>query len=176
MENLSIHIFPQSDKGRTFYREYLLRKVNKDLFPKKKIRYLLPESYHLQTNICVINDNTKKILAATAIQESPYDPNIVWTTFLSTDPEFRGMGLARWLVRARFEYMRKAYPGKILQISSYTCMGFLFVKPLIDEISKEFPDVPIMENGFRGMERQLNAMRLELETTGKVIAPAVDLC
>jgi GNAT superfamily N-acetyltransferase len=166
MKGVSLHIFPEAEQGGNLYRGYLLRAVNANL--KERIRYFCIEYYSQQTTFCLIEDKTKKILAATAIQESPYNSRVCWTTFTGTDPEYRGKGLAAWLVRARFEYMRKVYPGRALQISSYTCMGALIMQPLIRKIAKEFPDVPITENGFSGNSRQLEAMKEEFEKTGVI--------
>ena len=167
---LTVRIFPESNYGKILYREYLLREVNEGIWDR--LKYFMPEFYHQQTNICLIDSN-KKILAATGLQENPYDSNVIWTTFISTDPEYRGKGLARRLVRERFEYMRKFHPGKTLQISSYTNLGFLLVKPMIDQISKDYPDVPIVESGFRGLERTLNNLREELAKNGKIDCLAV---
>ncbi len=165
MDGVTLRTFPESDRGKILYREYILREVNKGIWDR--LKYFLPESYHNQTNICVIDSN-KKIIAATGMQQSPHDPKIIWTTFISTDPAYRGRGLARMLVRARFDYMRKFHPGKTLQISSYTNLGFLLIKPIIDELSKEYPDVPVIENGFKGIERTLNSLREELVKNGRL--------
>jgi GNAT superfamily N-acetyltransferase len=167
---LTVRIFPEIDRGRILHREYLLREVNKGIWDR--LKYFMPEFYHQQTNICLIDSN-KKILAVTGLQQNIGDHSEIYTTFITTDPEYRGRGLARRLVRERFEYMRKFHPGKTLKISSYTSLGFLFVKPMIDQISKEYPDVQVTESGFRGLERTLNNLREELAKNGKIDSLAV---
>ena len=163
--DLTVRIFPESDRGRILYREYLLRKVNEGVFDR--LKYFMPEFYYQQTNICLI-DSTKKILAVTGLQQNIGDHSEIYTTFITTDPEYRGKGLARRLVKERFEYMRKFHPGKSLKISSYTPLGFLFVKPMIDQISKDYPDIRVTESGYRGLERTLKSMREELTKSGKI--------
>jgi GNAT superfamily N-acetyltransferase len=110
---------------------------------------------------------SKKIIAATGMGITHLEKNVVFTYFISVDPDYRKMGFARKLVRARFDLMKEKYPGKILELSGYTAMGDLFVKPIIHEISKEYPEITIRDKSnylldghvYKAMKKALEEKR-----------------
>jgi predicted GNAT family N-acyltransferase len=128
------------------YRKYLLRKVNKDI--EERLRYFHVKGSGNKDVLAFIEMPSGKIIAATGMAQTSMDKNTIFTHFISVDPDYRKMGFGRKLVRARFQLMRDKYPGKILEISTYTPMGDLFIRPAIHEISKEFPDVILKDYSY----------------------------
>jgi predicted GNAT family N-acyltransferase len=165
--NIILKIFHTKERDdytpSELYRKYLLRTVNKDI--ENRLRYFSLKNCNEMDIIAFIDSN--KIIAATGMRQAHLEKNVIITSFISVDPEYRKMGFGRELVRARFELMREKYPGKILEISPYTAMGELFIKTAIHEIAKEYPDVILRDrcsyvsDGFqyRAMQRALEEKR-----------------
>lgn len=132
------------DDYKEFYREVLLRKVNKDVNDRLKY-FAYSDSMQQEIIFLVLMEKNKKIVAATGISQSPYDSSVIWTHFTCTDPEYRNQGLSKRLIRHRFDYMREVYPGKSLKTSSFTFMGSLFIKKNLVKIrDKEYPDINLI--------------------------------
>lgn len=144
------------------YQEYILRIANKDV--SKRLKYFpVGISCCQQDILAFIEMPSRKIIAATGMQQSLFDPNVVFTNFISVDPDYRKMGFARKLVRNRFIWMRDNYKGKTLELSDFTAMGAIFIKPLIDELSKDYPSVIVKYKEYIQNSYEYKAMKKALE-------------
>lgn len=138
MADLIVSEMTGGDMYERFYRRYLPK--SEDLFDR--IRYLhsseMFREYHF---VCHTMDDY--VVGDLGLQQSPYkaEEDVLWLKHVSVDTNYRQRGIATRLLEASIRHAHEA--RKVLQLSSYSEDGKLYLKPLIARLRKEFPVVSI---------------------------------
>jgi ribosomal protein S18 acetylase RimI-like enzyme len=116
--------------GKQLYQLYRDGRPNRDMFDR--IKYLMVSEMMDETHFVIFDG--KKVVADAGLQVSPYDSGEMWVKFISVDPKYRNMGLARRLVERIFPYIEER--GLSFEVSSYSEMGELYLKPFLENYLK----------------------------------------
>lgn len=84
-------------------------------------------------------DSLRKVVGVAGIQHSPDEERVIWLKFVSVDPAFRSLGVATRLADHVFEYAREG--GLRIRASTYTDLGALHLKHILDRLAASHPDV-----------------------------------
>ena len=122
----------------TLQRLIRASKSNRDVYDR--LHYLCPEYIRQESHFIALDG--QKIIAAASTEQSPFESDVIWLKHVSVDPRYRGQGHAKDLIRAVFNDAANA--GKILEPSSFSAMGWQFLKASMPVIhTKEFPDLKV---------------------------------
>ena len=122
--------------GREIVDTYARMPENENLF--KRFKYLSPR--HLENEEVLTVLDGKQIVGAAGLEKSPYEENVYWMKYVEVDSRVREKGIASKLIQAMFDFARKRKTR--LRSSSYSDMGDLRLKKVVDRVRTEYPDVP----------------------------------
>ncbi len=91
----------------------------------------------------VCHTDNNKVVGDLALQQSPFDDDIIWLKHVSVAEKFRNMGICKQLLATSIDYVRQN--GKTLEVSSYSEMGNLYLEPLIQKAISDNPDLTIID-------------------------------
>jgi len=114
--------------------------ANRKLFDR--IRYLdvneMMREHHL---VCFTGEH--RLVGDLALEQCPYDVDLIWLKHASVDEKFRRIGIAAHLVDLCVKHLNSS--KKKLEVSSYSEMGTLYLAPIIQKAISANPDVDIIE-------------------------------
>lgn len=97
--------------------------------------------YNDKKDFFVFIDNDT-IYGMIEMQQSPYEDNVIWISFVSIDPKYRNKGIATLLIEQGILLCKKR--KKDLLLSSYTEMGSKYLQTTITKLQKKYPEVKII--------------------------------
>lgn len=129
--------------GDTMYQRFFSDgpRSNRDLFDR--IKYLNVSEMQKEDHF-VCHTAEGKIIADLAIQQSPYETDVIWLKHVSVDPKYRNQGIASELMRRCFEHMSNE--GKTLELSSLSEEGKAYLPALIRRLRSEYPEVEVLKS------------------------------
>lgn len=113
-------MFTAADGTNEFYQE--VSRVGL----RDRIKYLSQSSHRQTQETNAVFRIDGYIVGVAGLWPNPNDPNVLWLPFLSVDPEFKHMGIGTMLAHTVADYA--VSQGKILQLSSYTLEGRMYLK------------------------------------------------
>lgn len=125
--------------GDDFYTDF----VDRDETARARLKYLSSGWRDITSEIDLTAIKNKKAIGVAGIRHSPEEKNVIWMTFLSVDPEFRGQGVAKKLAEMVFEYA-KAHNQRI-RLSSYTEMGEAYLRKVFDHLKTRYPEIAVKD-------------------------------
>lgn len=125
--------------GDDFYTDF----VDRDETARARLKYLSSGWRDITSEIDLTAIKNKKAIGVAGIRHSPEEKNVIWMTFLSVDPEFRGQGVAKKLAEMVFEYA-KAHNQRI-RLSSYTEMGEAYLRKVFDHLKTQYPEIAVKD-------------------------------
>lgn len=125
--------------GDDFYTDF----VDRDETARARLKYLSSGWRDITSEIDLTAIKNKKAIGVAGIRHSPEEKNVIWMTFLSVDPEFRGQGVAKKLAEMVFEYA-KAHNQRI-RLSSYSEMGEAYLRKVFDHLKTQYPEIAVKD-------------------------------
>lgn len=129
--------------GTSMYRRFVHEgpRSNRNLF--ERLRYLDPSEVQREDHF-VCHTSNGKVLADLAIQQSPYQADIVWLKHVEVDVYYRNQGIATELMRRCFEHV--AAEGKVLEFSSLSKDGKVWLPQVVRRLRCDYPELTITKS------------------------------
>ncbi len=118
---------------------------NADVFDR--LAYLWDDMSRWETHFPVVSD-AGKILAAGSVRPNPENEAELWLTHISVDPDYKGQGYGKNILRRIFAYAHDA--GYLLAPSSFEKEGLERLAPIMPRLHREFPDLKIRYKTLSG--------------------------
>jgi len=134
---IQIAFMPGTEMAARFYRDAY--EFNCDLF--ERIRYLHSGEMRQEDHFVAFAEN-KRVVGDLALQQSPYDSQILWLKHVSVDEEYRNQGIAGRLLRRCMDHLEQT--GKKMKLSSFSDDGERYLRHVLQRLETAHPDVGII--------------------------------
>jgi hypothetical protein len=84
-----------------------------------------------------------KVVGDLELQENPYDDNVYWFAHVTTRVGYKKQGISNQMIRACLDFCNKSN-RRILKISTFSDEGEQRVKPTLERLRAEYPNVQIV--------------------------------